>query len=81
MSDINQFNEINALVSCTARQCLYYILNMAKKKVHSESKHAGPEKVNYQMLYIFSSLINIIYTYTLQFSSWPFNCNVICTAQ
>lgn len=63
MSDIKQFNEINALVSCTARQCLYYILNMAKK-VHSESKHAGPEKVNYQMLYIFFFNKYYIYIYS-----------------
>ena len=79
MSDINEFNEINALVSCTTGQCLY--IKDSKKKVHSESKHAGPEKVSYQRLYIFSSLINIIYTCILQFSSWPFNCNMICTPQ
>ena len=53
MSDINKFNEINALVSCTTGQCLYIKDGKKKKEVHSESKHAGPEKVSYQRLYIF----------------------------
>ena len=41
-----------------SKTVLILYIKYGKKKVHSESKHAGPEKVNYQMLYIFSSLIS-----------------------
>ena len=82
MSDINKFNEINALVSCTTGQCLYIKDGKKKKKKSAlRIKACWTRKSQLSEVIYFSSLINIIYTCILQFSSWPFNCNMICTPQ